>query len=140
MATNPDVPRDPQDTRIKWVHRWHSGLCGFGEKMTNRLAWNLNTGCAAVNLALRFGAKHIVLLGFDMSSDVDEKGLPRGNWHPNLVNSPDSSNYIKYMEGFERVAAELRNRFPDVRVYNATPGSAMKTFPIITPEQSLCIQ
>jgi hypothetical protein len=92
------------------------------------LAWNLSTGACALNLAFHFGARRIILLGYDMRR-VDG----RHNWHrdnPGLT--PRLDPYPAYRRRFRYIAESLRSR--SVEVLNATPGSALTDFPIVAPE------
>lgn len=70
------APRIFSKPHIKWMTRQHRG--GLTDK-PGKVFWNLNSGMSAINLALHFGVKRVVLLGFDM--DKDTKLYE--NWHNN---------------------------------------------------------
>jgi len=89
------------------------------------LGWNYNTGAVAINLALLLGAKRIFLLGFDMC--LSRKG--KQNWHPNNLDKPNPEVYLKFIKGFKKVAKDLREKFPDVEVFNVTDNSKLDEFP-----------
>ena len=101
----------------------------FGiQRSPDRLAWNLNSGACAINLAVHFGVRRIILLGFDMHS-VD--GQP--NWHKE--HGPRNKNFEpwpRYLQVFPAIAADLKAL--GIECINATPGSAIREFPIIDPE------
>jgi len=114
---------------VKKLERRPTGVC----KEPWRCAWNQNSGAAAVNLALHTGAKKIVLVGFDMQ--LSPEGI--ANYHLNLKDQPSPTVYPRFIAGFERLKEKMRVMFQGVRVVNATPGSAMQTFPIMTLEEAL---
>lgn len=92
------------------------------------LAWNLSSGACAINLAVHFGVRKIVLLGFDMHK-VDGKK----NWHEDHPgsNNPKHDPYGRFLKRFPAIANAL-TRF-NVECVNATPGSALECFPIVFP-------
>jgi len=95
------------------------------------IGWYGNTGTSAINLAIILGAKRIVLVGFDMQ--LGKSG--ESNWHPNKKNEPNSKKYPVFMAQMELLKthlALLKEQGREVEVINATPGSAMTTFPIMT--------
>ena len=92
-----------------------------------------NSGYQAVNLAWHFGARSIILLGFDMHRNTS------GHWHgehPRGMLSAPASHIAKWRHNFTALAADLaRSR---CKVINATPGSALDCFPRKTLEEALC--
>lgn len=113
-----------QKTKLPWL--WTMTRRGSG-LYKNALGWNSNTGTAAVNLALLLGAKRIFLLGFDMHLSKDAKS----NWHQNRLDKPNESIYSKFLKGFEKLAVDLKKKFPDVQVINVTDNSSLELFPKI---------
>lgn len=95
-----------------------------------RLCWNLNSGACAINLAVHFGVKKIVLLGFDMRL-VDDKH----NWHNAHSNRPNRNPYQRFLRPFANIAKDLETL--GVECVNACPGSALDVFPIVEPESVL---
>lgn len=95
-------------------------LPGLGLK---GLRVNGNSGAGAINLAVLFGCKRIVLMGFDM------KFGPHGklHWHPDhpppMVQHLDFNGWV---HKFDLLAREIKAA--GVSVFNATPGSALKCF------------
>lgn len=83
-----------------------------------------NGGHAAVNLAYLWGAKRILLLGYDM------KRGPEGerHWHPDhpkpLI---QQQNFEQWIHRFKSTARDLEKL--GIAVVNCTPGSALPWFP-----------
>lgn len=114
----------------------------FGvRKDPNILAWNLNTGAMAINLAVHLGAKRIVLFGFDMRRvpigengvDADDTIGERTNWHNRIAAPPSKDPYKRFLRPFPDIARDLKEL--GVECVNATPGSAIVEFPIVEPEE-----
>lgn len=85
------------------------------------------SGANAINLAALFGARDIILLGFDMRP---------GNWHDRHKTPPRPTHHRdKFIPSIERMAPHLAAA--GVRVTNATPGSALTCFPIASPDEVL---
>lgn len=82
-----------------------------------------NSGFQALNLAIQFGAKKIILLGYDMHGD---DGVHWHGLHPPDLHNPFRSTFEMWVKKFENVAGFIKNL--DVEVINATPGSALKCF------------
>lgn len=82
-----------------------------------------NSGYQAVNLAYHFGARRIVLLGFDMHRKAG------GHWHgehEGMLSAP-ATHIPVWRQAFNRLAFDLRAE--GVRVVNATDGTALECFP-----------
>jgi hypothetical protein len=94
------------------------------------LSWNLNSGACAINLAVHFGAKRIVLLGFDM-----RKINGSCNWHEDheTSNRPNHNPYARFLVPFPDIARDLKNM--GIECVNATPDSALTHFPIVSIEE-----
>lgn len=77
----------------------------------NQVWWNLSSGACAINLAVHFGVKRIVLLGFDMqTNDNDEH-----HWHQHYIQQgakphPKRSPYKRFMKPFPAIAEALKRR------------------------------
>lgn len=114
---------DLYKTKLKWLwvmQREPSGI------HTESLGWNYNTGACAINFAILLGAKRIFLLGFDMHLT---KG--QNNWHANQLAKPDPDIFSKFIEGFKKLKADLKNKYPEVEVINVTDNSSLDLFPKI---------
>jgi hypothetical protein len=82
-----------------------------------------NSGYQAINLAYHFGARKIVLLGFDMHRDGG------GHWHgehAGMLSAP-ASHIAVWRRDFPALAADLQ--LAGCKVVNATPGTALDCFP-----------
>jgi hypothetical protein len=91
-----------------------------------------NSGFQSINLALQFGARRIVLVGFDMRCP-DGRSHYFGD-HPAPLHQNKDADYRNYLPRFEYAAAQL----PDgVTIVNATPGSALRCFPMMDLECAL---
>lgn len=126
------------DSRVQ-----HSDItdCKFtGMLGLDREPWNLrhgnNSGHAAINLAFHFGAKRIILLGYDM-------GLVEGESHYHGGYEVDGKK-VEVLERtyrdkmaplFEPLAIDIKNR--GVQVINACPQSKLEVFEKWTIEEAL---
>lgn len=88
-----------------------------------------NSGFQAVNLALLFGARRIVLVGFDMHA-AGGKSHFFGEHPPRLRRS---TNYERFVPAFAEAAKSL----PKGAIINATPGSALRCFPMMPLDEAL---
>lgn len=84
-------------------------------------------GASAINLAYLFGARRIVLLGFDMRG---------GNWHGQHKAAPlDNCFERHFIPALDRMAPALVA--DGCTVLNASPGSALRCFPVCDLEEVL---
>lgn len=91
-----------------------------------------NSGFAAINLAVHYGAKKIVLLGYDMNSQANAT-----HWHDGYTKiSHNHKIYKKSMIPFFSTLVEPL-REAGVSVWNANPNSALDTFPKCTLNEAL---
>ena len=101
----------------------------------NALAHGSNSGYQAINLAFLFGAKRIVLLGFDMKTDGAQTHWHAGHRHPGNETVEQYQARMqhafekRFMPRFDLMAAPLAAA--GVKVLNASLGSALKTWPIV---------
>lgn len=116
------------DKSILRLERRPAGIC----LLPGKIAWNTNTGFSAINLAIIFGAKKIVLVGFDMKLEDGES-----NWHHNLKDSPNAILFKKFKSGSIRMMKELAEKCPDVEIINANPDSALNCFPKMKFEECI---
>ncbi|MFN3585181.1 hypothetical protein [Phenylobacterium sp.] len=81
-----------------------------------------NSGFQAVNLAVQFGARRIVLVGFDYRGD---------HWHGrhggNLAN-PGANQLAVWSQRLDAEAARLRSL--GLEVFNTSPTSALRAYPL----------
>lgn len=90
-----------------------------------------NSGFQAVNIAAQFGAKKILLIGFDMhiGNGVHWYGL--NSW--NMANNPQQNHLSKWRDAFNDQAAVLKKM--GIEVANASEDSAIRCFPIRSIEE-----
>ena len=101
------------------------------EKAPDALRHGNNSGYQALGLAYLYGAKRIVLLGYDMHA-VDGKT----HWHGE--ERPDDFQRVlreSMLPMFEHLKTPLLEA--EVEVINATPGSALKVWPYVPLEEVL---
>jgi hypothetical protein len=87
-----------------------------------------NSGFQAINLAYHFGARRIVLLGYDMNG--------RDHWfgsHPKPL--CDATDFSQRAHHFDQLAADLAA--DGVEVVNASRESALRCFPRATIQEAL---
>ena len=108
---------------IKHVSRKRDGLHSKG----HAIGWNYSTGASAIDLALRFGADRVFLLGVDLKTD---KGN-RMNWHSdNACERKDlDSLFLRFRRGFERVARDLPEVYPGRSVIQVNNEPPLDCFP-----------
>lgn len=123
-------PKHTDTHQADWIHffpRQYDGLA------TDKLAWNANTGAAAINLALILGAKRIYLLGYDCTMDYANRSKPESShWHDQRIEVPQAQHYARFAQGFCQVADALPIVFPGRQVFNVSEGSSkLECFPIV---------
>lgn len=84
-----------------------------------------NSGFQALNLAVQWGARRVILVGFDMTDASGVHWYGRNNWTG--ANNPDQGNFRRWIEAFDRVAPKLAAL--GVEVINAAPNTALRCFP-----------
>lgn len=91
-----------------------------------------NSGFQAINLAVLKGCKRIVLCGFDMRQVAGRSHF--FGEHPPAFGSP--TDYSQFLPAFERAAKQLPE---GVEIINATPGSALRCFAMMTLDDALAL-
>jgi hypothetical protein len=101
------------------------------------VSWNGNSGMSAINLAYHFGATTIVLLGFDMhQSEQGDSNYHNEHVEMKLQKKPnDQRIYDRYLTKTKTIAKDAKAL--GIKIINATPGSSIKDFPIMTLEEFL---
>jgi hypothetical protein len=100
------------------------------------LGWNNNSGASAINLAYHFGAKKVVLLGFDMKFGENNEN----NWHDLHTNPRGTAlrpwnPYPHFLQAFNNIKEDADNI--GLEIVNCTPNSALTIFPMLTLEEVL---
>jgi hypothetical protein len=91
-----------------------------------------NSGFQAIGLAILKGCKRIVLVGYDMRH-VGGKSHFFGD-HPKGLHQNTDDQYRAYQPRFERAARILPKEYS---IVNATPGSALTSFPMASLEDAI---
>lgn len=103
------------------------------ERAPTGLRTGRNGGYQAINLAVHFGVKRIVLLGYDMKPAADG----RTHWFGDHEDWPTRASIFPdvFVPRFEGLARALEDH--GVEVVNCTPGSALDVFPAAPLEDAL---
>ncbi len=92
-----------------------------------------NSGFQALNLAAQFGAKRVILLGFDMQGETGGHWYGRNNWMQ--ANNPDQWSYQSWQRAFAEGAGDLKAR--GIEVINASRSTALKCFRPLSINEAL---
>lgn len=92
-----------------------------------------NSGFQALNIAAQFGARKILLVGFDMHTGAGVHWYGMNTW--NMANNPGDPQLMKWRSAFASQAVVLRKM--GVEVVNASPDSAIRCFPIRSVEETM---
>lgn len=102
----------------------------------NMISWNRNSGAAAINLAVHFGVKKIVLLGFDMDlSKGGEYSHWFGYYSKHKVQFAEAV-FRRQLIGFPQIAEDAKKL--GVEIINANPKSKIDCFPKMNLKDILC--
>lgn len=93
-----------------------------------------NSGFQAINLVIQFGAKRILLVGFDANGTYGNEHWYGRNtaWQ---MNNPDEYNYIRWRKALEGVAAHIADL--GVEIINTSRDSSIKCFQKMSIEDAL---
>jgi len=126
---------------------WAKFLCRDNRKpfgITNirkAIAWNGNSGAAAISVAANAGAKRIFLLGFDMCLDDTNathfhneyrKGQDR-----NIPKDEKKLPYQRHIRGFPTILADAMQR--GIEIINVSPTSAITEFKKVSLSEALTL-
>lgn len=125
-----------QDHRVseKWKVNWVKGVNRPGLGKETAIHLNGNSGFQAVNLAYLFGARHIVLVGFDM------KLGPKGEKHHHKDHPApcvQGQTFDQWMRQGAVFAKDLEAAACDV--VNCSADTALTCFRKSTLEKELCV-
>ena len=115
--------------RWKLTHIRPTGGNGIG---LQRVHMNGNSGAQAICVAAAFGARRVLLLGFDMKPGADGRAHWFGQHPSGLVTRQLFEEWIHKAEAIARDAPRI-----GVEIVNCTPGSALRCFPESTIESEL---
>ncbi len=117
--------------RIKKLRRdMQSGLSENPEV----IRWNHNCGAGAINLAVLFGVKRIILLGFDMNANK------HGDTHfhagtPGYFKPAEQKCWNRYLPVFSKISLDAKRL--GVEILNVSPDSAIEEFPKVELKEVL---
>lgn len=112
---------------LYWIHLERGA--GF-HKDPNTINGGGNSGFQAVHLAATFGAKRIVLLGFDM-----QRTDGKLHWHgKHWGGLPNGRGFPSWIRQFKPLAVDLDRMGVDV--VNASRATALRWFRQMTPEDA----
>jgi len=131
LRVSGSIHRSEYADRLKYVARDPDKKKGISFR-PNHIAWNGNSGGAAINLAYHFGVKRILLFGFDMKLDENKNQ----HWHKYYAGDPRTiqSVFDRQSSCFPVIAQDLLGI---VEVINCNPDSAITAFPRIDFTPSL---
>lgn len=123
---------DPSASRVQGVIVLkNTGIDGI-ELDPAGLKTGRNSGAAAVNLAVHFGAKRIILIGYDMDADSKRRSHFFGSHKFPLR---DNSPFGLFREAFKHQVAPLQQL--GIRIVNCSRRTALKCFPCRPLEEEL---
>lgn len=96
------------------------------------LGGGANSGFQALNLAVQFGAKQILLVGYDMRLDLGTHWHDR---HPPPLSNPMQLNVDKWRLALDGAASKLREL--GVEVINCSELSTLKNYPKMTLQEAM---
>lgn len=122
---------DPQASRVQGVVVLkNTGTHGI-ELNPGGLKTGRNSGAAAVNLAVHFGAKRILLLGYDMDADKRRSHFFGSHKFP----LRDGSPFDLFRESFKHQVEPLQQL--GIQIVNCSRRTALKCFPCRSLEEEL---
>ncbi len=96
------------------------------------VGWGGNGGFQALNLAVQFGCKKIVLVGYDMTVRY---GPHWHGKHPGAMHNPSSGNAERWRRAIDNAAGSISA--VGVEVVNCSSVSALRNYPKMTLEEAL---
>jgi hypothetical protein len=109
---------------LQWIRG--EGTAGLGRR---HLHWGGNSGFQAINLAYLWGARRIVLLGFDMQPGLAGESHWFGD-HPRGQGFANPTTFNSWIRHLETLGRDLSDQ--GVYVFNATRRTAVRCFPQIS--------
>lgn len=88
------------------------------------VGWGGNSGFHSINLAVQFGIKKIILVGYDMHL---RNGIHWHGAHPNGMHNPSDANVARWRRTVDAAAPVLKNL--GVIVINTSMNSALDNYP-----------
>jgi hypothetical protein len=123
---------DGRAEKYPWLKILRRDEARFGLSVEqDTCCWNRGCGGAAINIAYLLGAARIVLVGFDMRVVKGEH-----NWHDHHKNTERDKIYQNSMMPFLKPMSDAM-KVTGLQIVNATPGSAMDIFTVMSLEEVL---
>jgi len=109
---------------IKYIERdkKEMGLC----ETKNAVCFNRNTGLSAIDLAYHFGAKRVILLGFDMASAQIGSHIHGVGTKESKGGSAELS-FRSHLKAIPHIIQDMKDR--DIEILNASSISTIPYFP-----------
>ena len=126
--------RTGQSEGIKYLARDGKKTDGISSQ-TNTVCWNKNSGAASISLAVHFGCKQIILLGFDMNM-TELAGKQVHHWHTDYKPQKQPP-FKRHLKGFGQIANDAKER--NIEILNCSPDSSIKCFPIVNLKEVLSV-
>jgi hypothetical protein len=120
--------------RAPGVHRlgWSRGI-GSVSRDPDRLGLGGNSGYQALNLADLFGARRILLLGYDLKPGSDGRAHWHGD-HGKTLRNPKPAQFKHWLGAFAQAAGKFR-----AEIINCSPCTALTCFPRLSLEDALAL-
>lgn len=106
-----------------------SDKLAFGR--VNHIGWGGNSGFGALNLSVQFGAKRIILVGFDMNL---ENGSHWHGDHTGPLGNPREGNIARWRRVFDEAFYQLKSI--GVEAINTSLTSSLRNYPRLTFEEA----
>jgi hypothetical protein len=126
-----------QSEGIKYLAKDKQKTRGISNNAST-VSWNGNSGAAAISMAVHFGVKKIVLLGFDMALDANNVSHWHGSHNPGRqvsINKRKAPPFTRHMMGFPTIAADALRL--GVEILNCSPISTITVFPKVSLKEVL---
>jgi hypothetical protein len=117
------------DVKLLSLSKTDSGII---VKKPGQMGNGRNSGFYAINLAIQFGAKKIILSGFDMTL---KSGVHWHGPHDKGLNNPRSYTINKWREILDKQSATVEKL--GVKIINVSMSSALKAYPKMTLLEAL---
>lgn len=97
-----------------------------------KVGWGGNSGFNAFNLAIQFGCRKVILVGYDMRIDY---GVHWHGKHAEGMGNPTRGNAERWRRAMDAAAKPVRDH--GVMAINCSPISALQNYPKMTFEEAL---
>ncbi|TPJ76206.1 hypothetical protein FJ422_30400 [Mesorhizobium sp. B2-6-3] len=98
----------------------------------NTVGWGGNGGFHALNLAVQFGCRKIILVGYDMTIKA---GIHWHGNHPHGMNNPKAGNVERWRRAVDAAWQVIEPL--GIKVINCSPISALRNYPKMTLAEAL---